>query len=138
MIKRILFAAVLTAIPATVFAQETGPIIRDPTGGVTHDPALVGRDTNLVPFDVFAAPPRAHAAGMINDDAAFRNYVMAQHMRSYRYAEPVEVGVVLPARGVVYHNVPTMYGAPGYRYTVVNGEAVVVEPRTHRVVEIIE
>lgn len=138
MIKRILFAAALAAIPATVFAQETGPIIRDPTGGVTHDPALVGRDTNLMPFDTLAAPPRAHAAGMINDDAAFRNYVMAQHMRSYRYAEPVEVGVVLPARGVVYHNVPTTYGAPGYRYTVVNGEAVVVEPRTHRVVEIIE
>ena len=45
---------------------------------------------------------------------------------------------MLPARGVVSHNVPAAYGAPGYRYTVVNNEAVIVEPRTRRVVEIIE
>lgn len=136
MIKRLLLAGVLAAVPVTAFAQDQGPIMRDPTGGSMHDPVLAGRDTNFVPF--FAPPPRAHAAGMINDDAAFRNYVMAQRMRSYRYAEPVEVGTVLPARGVVYRNVPAEYGAPGYRYTVVNNEAVIVEPRTHRVVEIIE
>lgn len=138
MITRLLLAAALAAIPATAFADELGPLIRDPNGGVMHDPVLAGRDSNFVPFNVFGPPPQAHASGMINDDAAFRNYVMAQHMRSYRSAEPVEVGTVLPARGVVYHNVPAAYGAPGYRYTVVNNEAVIVEPRTRRVVEIIE
>ncbi|MGO4403156.1 DUF1236 domain-containing protein [Bosea sp. RAF48] len=141
MIKRILLAAAFAAIPATVFAQSMGPIIRDPaSGGFTHDPALVGTETNMMPFDVFAPPLRRDPAGgtMINDDAGFRTYVMGQHMRSYRYAEPIGVGTVLPARGVVYHNVPAAYGAPGYRYTIVNGEAVVVEPRTRRVVEIIE
>ena len=139
MVKGILLVAALAAIPATAFAQEMGPIIRDPAGGVTHDPALVGRDTNLVPFDMFAAPPpmRTHTS-MINDDAAFRNYVMAQHMRSHHYSEPVAVGTVLPARGMVYRNVPAAYGAPGYRYTIVNDEAVIVEPRSRRVVEIIE
>lgn len=142
MIKRILLAAVLAAIPATVFAQTEGPIIRDPaSGGFTHDPALTGRGMYMEPFGMFVAPSltRDPAGGtMINDNVGFRGYVMAQHMRSYRYAEPVEVGMVLPSRGVVYRNVPTEYGAPGYRYTIVNDEAVIVEPRTRRVVEIIE
>ncbi|TCR60598.1 DUF1236 domain-containing protein [Bosea sp. BK604] len=140
MIKRILLAAVIAAIPATVFAQDRGPLIRDPAGGVTHDPALVGSEAYMMPFDVFAPPLRRDPAGgtMINDDASFRNYVMAQNMRSYRYAEPIAVGTVLPSRGMVYRNVPAQYGAPGYRYTIVNDEAVVVAPRSRRVVQIIE
>jgi len=141
MIKRFLLAAALAAIPATVFAQSMGPIIRDPaSGGFTHDPALVGTETYMMPFGIFAPPLKRDPAGgtMINDDAGFRTYVMAQHLRSYRYAEPIVVGTVLPARGLVYRTVPAEYGAPGYRYTIVNDEAVIVEPRTRRVVEIIE
>ena len=45
---------------------------------------------------------------------------------------------MLPARGVTFHAVPTEYGAHGYRYTVVNDQAVIVEPRTRRVIEVIE
>lgn len=141
MIKRILLAAVLAAIPATVFAQSMGPIIRDPaSGGYTHDPALLGRGMYMEPFGFYAPPLTRDPAGgtMINDNAGFRGYVTAQHMRSYRYAEPVEVGTILPSRGLVYRDVPMEYGAPGYRYTVVNDEAVIVEPRSRRVVEIIE
>lgn len=134
MMKRILFAAALAALPATAFAQSSGMIIRDPAGGTTRDPALGG--------DMFApAPPLARdpAGGtMISDEAGFRTYVEARPMRSYRYSEPLEVGTVLPTRGVVYRNVPAQYGDPGYRYTIVNDQAVVVEPRTRRIVEIIE
>jgi len=135
--KRILIAAAIAAIPATGFAQSVGPIIRDPTGGVTRDPALAGHET----FYNFDSPPltRDPAGGtMISDEAAFRSYAMAQHMRSYRYAEPVIVGTVLPSHGIVYHRVPTEYGAPGYRYTIVNDQPVLVEPRTRRVIEVID
>ncbi len=45
--KRILIAAAIAAIPATGFAQSIGPIIRDPAGGVTRDPALAGHETSL-------------------------------------------------------------------------------------------
>ncbi|CAH1654410.1 conserved exported hypothetical protein [Hyphomicrobiales bacterium] len=139
MIKRILLAAAFAAIPVTVFAQSMGPIIRDPaSGGFTHDPALAGNGIYMEPF--FGPSLTRDPAGgtMINDNAGFRGYVMAQHMRSYRYAEPVEIGTVLPSRGVVYRDVPAAYGAPGYRYTIVNDEAVIVEPRSRRVVQIIE
>jgi hypothetical protein len=46
---------------------------------------------------------------------------------------------VLPERGVTYYEVPAEYNsAREYRYTVVNGRTVLVEPRTHRIVEVID
>ena len=48
------------------------------------------------------------------------------------------VGAVLPEAGVTYYEVPPEYGVRDYRYTVVNGRTVLVEPRTHRIVEIVE
>lgn len=137
--KRFLVAAALAALPVTAIAQSTGPIIRDPAGGSSiHDPALADP---MMPGGLAASPPlkRDPAGGtMINDEAAFRNYVTAHRVRSYRYSEPVEVGTVLPSRGVVYRQVPAAYGASGYRYTVVNDQPVIVEPRTRRIVEVID
>jgi hypothetical protein len=68
----------------------------------------------------------------------FHRYVAEQHRPSYHYREPVRVGVVLPERGVTYYPVPEEYGAPQYRYTVVNDRTVLVDPRTHRIVEVID
>jgi hypothetical protein len=45
---------------------------------------------------------------------------------------------VLPEAGVTYYEVPAEYHAPGYRYTVVNDRAVLVEPRSRRIVEIVD
>jgi hypothetical protein len=50
----------------------------------------------------------------------------------------VRVGAVLPSSGVTYYEVPTEYGVRDYRYTVVNDRTVLVDPRTHRVIQIIE
>ena len=36
---------------------------------------------------------------------------------------------VLPEAGVTYYDVPQRFGATPYRYTVVNGQTVLVEPR---------
>jgi hypothetical protein len=68
----------------------------------------------------------------------FRSYVVEQRRPSYQYREDVRVGAVLPDEGVSYYDVPPEYGAREYRYTVVNGRTVLVEPRTHRIVEIVE
>ena len=45
---------------------------------------------------------------------------------------------MLPAEGVTYYDVPAEYGASNYRYTVVNGRTVLVEPGSRRIVEIVE
>ncbi|RXT16747.1 hypothetical protein B5U98_27495 [Bosea sp. Tri-39] len=50
----------------------------------------------------------------------------------------VRVGAVLPESGVTYREVPAEYGVKEYRYTVVNNRTVLVEPRTRRIVQVIE
>ena len=68
----------------------------------------------------------------------FHSYVVEQRRPSYQYSHGVQIGAVLPEEGVTYYEVPPEYGARDYRYTVVNGRAVLVEPRTRRIVEIVE
>jgi len=132
MLKNALFAAGLVLLPATAFAQTSGVVVRDPTGGSTRDPALGAGSV--------AAPLKRDPAGgvMIDDSTRFRAYVVEQRVPSYTYAEPMTVGTVLPQQGVVYRDVPAEYGASGYRYTVVNNRTVLVDPNTGRVVQIIE
>lgn len=79
-------------------------------------------------------------AGVLGVDQRprFRTYVTSQNRVSYQYRDNLAVGVILPSDGVTYYDVPEEYGARGYRYTVVNGRTVLVEPGTRRVVEIIE
>ena len=74
----------------------------------------------------------------VDDRPRFRSYVVEQRRPSYQYGEEVRVGAVLPEDGVTYYDVPPEYGARDYRYTVVNGRTVLVDPRTHRIVEVIE
>jgi len=74
----------------------------------------------------------------VDERPRFRSYVVEQHRPSYRYAEEVRVGTVLPEEGVTYYDVPPEYGVHNYRYTVVNGRTVLVEPRTRRIVEVVE
>jgi Protein of unknown function (DUF1236) len=68
----------------------------------------------------------------------FRSYVVEQRRPSYTWRDEVRVGAVLPESGVTYYEVPQEYGVRDYRYTVVNGRTVLVEPGTHRIVEIVE
>jgi hypothetical protein len=78
--------------------------------------------------------------GVLGVDARprFRTYVVEQRRPSYQYREDLRVGAVLPEEGVTYYDVPQEYGVRDYRYTVVNGRTVLVEPRSRRIVEIVE
>ena len=79
-------------------------------------------------------------AGLLGVDQRprFREYVVREQVPSYRYSEEVRVGTVLPQSGVVYREVPAEYGVQGYSYTIVNDRPVLVEPRTRRIVQVIE
>ena len=74
----------------------------------------------------------------VDERPRFRSYVVEQRRPSFQYREDVRVGAVLTDDGVTYYDVPPEYGAREYRYTVVNGRTVLVEPRTRRIVEIVE
>jgi hypothetical protein len=74
----------------------------------------------------------------VDQRPAFREYVVRERVPNYTIPDRVIVGGVLPETGVTYYDVPQTFGATPFRYTVVNGRTVLVEPRTRRIVQVIE
>jgi Protein of unknown function (DUF1236) len=74
----------------------------------------------------------------VEERPRFRQYVAREARPSYRYQDEVRVGAVLPQSGVEYYEVPAEYGVREHRYTVVNNRVVLVEPRSRRIVQIVE
>jgi hypothetical protein len=69
---------------------------------------------------------------------AFREYIVRERVPNYVIPDRVVVGGVLPETGVTIYDVPQRFGATPYRYTVVNGATVLVEPRSRRIVQVVE
>ena len=113
-------AAVAAAIGTPLAAQAQGEI----TTGVVRGGTVVVEDG---------------AAGIAVDQRpAFREYVIRERVPNYTVPERVIVGGILPETGVTYYDVPQTFGVTPYRYTVVNGETVLVEPRTRRIIQIVD
>ena len=104
-----------------------------------------------------AAPVAAQAQGVVTtgvargpvmiDDAdgiavdqrpAFREYIVRERVPNYTIPDRVVVGGVLPETGVTYYDVPQSFGVTPSRYTVVNGRTILVEPRSRRIVQVVE
>jgi hypothetical protein len=68
----------------------------------------------------------------------FHEYVVHEHRPSYRYSDDVRVGVILPSDGVPYYDVPPEYGVRGAHYAVVNDRTVLVDPRTHQIIQVLD
>jgi hypothetical protein len=69
---------------------------------------------------------------------AFREYIVREKVPNYTISERVVVGGVLPEAGVTYYDVPQTFGVTPYRYTVVNGRTILVEPRSRRIVQVVD
>jgi hypothetical protein len=69
---------------------------------------------------------------------AFREYIVRERVPTYTVPDRIVVGATLPDAGVTMYDVPQTFGATPYRYTVVNGRTVLVEPRSRRIVQVIE
>jgi uncharacterized protein DUF1236 len=74
----------------------------------------------------------------VDQRPAFREYIIRERVPTYTIPDRVVVGGVLPESGVTTYDVPQTYGATPYRYTVVNGQTVLVEPRSRRIVQVVE
>jgi hypothetical protein len=125
-----------------VAAMMALPIVAHAQGG-----AATGAATGAVGGAIVGGPAGAAVGatvgavgGAIADDARprFRSYVVERHHPSYRYDREVRVGADLPSSGVTYYEVPREYGVTNYRYTVVNDRTVLVDPGTHRIVQVID
>ena len=118
--KILAIAAIAGAISAPIAAQAQSEIT---TGVVRGGSVMVDDD-----LDGIAVEQRP----------AFREYIVRQRVPNYVISDRVIVGGVLPEAGVTYYDVPQTFGATPYRYTVVNGRTVLVEPRTRRIVQVVE
>jgi hypothetical protein len=129
-------AALAAALPLAANAQG---VIGGAERGAAEGGAAAGPVGAAVGGAVGAVTGGVAGVLGVDERPRFREYVVRERVPSYTYREPLAVGAVLPDEGVRYYDVPAEYGrAHGYRYTVVNGRTVLVEPRTRRVIEVID
>jgi hypothetical protein len=125
----------LLALPMAAQAQGT-------LRGAQEGAAQGGRDAG--PLGAIVGGTVGAVAGTVGDilgvedRARFHTYVVEQRLPSYRYDNDFRVGAVLPESGVTYYEIPGEYHIQGYRYAYVNDHAVLVDPRTHQIVQIID
>jgi hypothetical protein len=117
--KLLAIAAVAGALVAPVAAQAQAVITTGVAGGST---VVVGEHEGII----------------ADQRPAFREYIVRERVPNYTISERVVVGGVLPETGVTYYDVPQTYGVTPYRYTVVNGQTVLVEPRSRRIVQVVD
>ncbi len=127
--------AVALILPTVAMAQGTIP---GAEAGAREGGAVGGPIGAIVGGAVGAATGTVGGVLGVDTRPRFRTYVVEQRRPSYQYREEVRVGAVLPDQGVTYYDAPPEYGLREHRYTVVNGRHVIVEPRSRRIVEIVD
>lgn len=135
--KLVITASLLAtlALPLAAHAQGT---IRGAEEGAHEGGRAAGPVGAIVGGAVGAATGTVGGILGVDDRPRFREYAYRERRPSYHYNGDVRVGAVLPSRGVTYYEVPREYHVRGYRYAYVNDRPVLVEPRSHRIVEVIE
>jgi len=117
--KILAIAAIAGALGATAMAQAQTVT----TGVVRGGSVIVNDDVEGIAVD---------------QRPAFREYIVRERVPNYIVQDRVIVGGVLPETGVTYYDVPQTFGVTPYRYTLVNGQTVLVEPRSRRIVQVVE
>jgi Protein of unknown function (DUF1236) len=125
----------LLALPVASHAQGT---VRGAEEGADAGNRAAGPIGGLVGGAIGAATGTIGGILGVDDRPRFREYVRREARPSYAYSGEFRVGTLLPEGGVVYYDVPPEYNAPAYRYAVINGHPVLVDPRSRRVVEILD
>ena len=130
---KIMTSAAVLALLLPVAAYAQAGVAAGATAGAVGG-AVVGGPVGAVVGGVGGA-----VVGGIADanTPKFREYVVREHHPSYHYDREVVVGAELPPAGVTYWEVPREYGVTEYRYTIVNDRTVIVDPKTHRIIQII-
>lgn len=153
--RKILIAAAVAALSAGAIASSQAQVVQDTVNGSQNGfdrgNAAAGPLGGIVGGAIGAGVGAATGAvgtatgvvgsifGVPDDRPRFREYAVEQRRPSYAYDSDLQVGSVLPRRGVVLYPVPRQYHVGSrYRYAVVNDRTVIVDPRSRRVVDIID
>jgi hypothetical protein len=139
MIRRLIgVAAICAAVAVPVVAQAQQGVTGGIERGAREGDRAAGPVGAIVGGTIGGVVGGVAGVLGVDQRPRFRTYAVEQRHPSYQYRDEVRVGAVLPEEGVTYYEVPPEYGVQQYRYTVVNGRTVLVEPRSHRIVEIVE
>lgn len=137
MTHKIIAAALLAALTLPVAAHAQGTI-RGAEQGARQGEREGGPIGEVLGGAVGAVTGTIGGILGVDDRPRFHEYVVRERHPSYDYSGEYRVGTVLPDGGIVYYDVPPDYKATNYRYTIINGHAVLVDPRTRRIVDIID
>lgn len=130
-------AILMTALALPIAAQAQGTV-RGAQEGAVEGGRAAGPVGAIVGGTVGAAVGTVGGILGVEDRPRFREYVVRERVPSYRYNSDLKVGIVLPEEGITYYDVPPEFHVTGYRYTYVNDHPVLVEPRSRRVVQVID
>ena len=136
--SKLLASTMLLALLALPVAAQAQGTVRGMERGVAQGDREAGPLGAVVGGTVGAVAGTIGGILGVEDRPRFREYVVRERHPSYRYDNDFRVGAMLPESGVIYYDVPAEYHVTGYRYTYVNDHAVLVDPRTHRIVQIID
>jgi Protein of unknown function (DUF1236) len=123
------------ALPITAQAQGT---VRGAQEGAAQGNRDAGPIGAVIGGTVGAVAGTIGGILGVEDRPRFHDYVVQERLPSYRYNDNFIVGAVLPENGVTYYDIPGEYHVQGYRYAYVNDHAVLVDPRTRQIVQIID
>jgi hypothetical protein len=118
--KLLAAVAIAGAVSAPIAAKAQSEIT---TGVLRGAPVVVDGDVDGI---------------AVEQRPAFRQYIIRERVPNYTIPDRVVVGGILPEVGVTYYDVPQSFAVTPYRYTVVNGETVLVEPRSRRIVQVVD
>lgn len=129
-------AAIVTlSLPLAAHAQSSGGAATGAVGGAAAGAAVGGPVGAAVGGVTGAIVGGALAPA---DTGRVKEYVVREHRPSVRVQDKVVVGEALPS-SVELYSVPADTGVKTeYRYTVVNDRTVLVDPRTRKIIQIIE
>ena len=136
--SKLLVSTMLLALLALPVAAQAQGTVRGAERGAAQGERDAGPLGAVVGGTVGAVAGTIGYILGVEDRPRFREYVVRERHPSYRYDNDFRVGAMLPESGVTYYDVPADYHITGYRYAYVNDHAVLVDPRTHRIVQIID
>jgi hypothetical protein len=131
------YGALAIALFTSIGAHAQG-VVGGATNGADQGDATAGPVGAIVGGAVGAVAGGAGGLLGVDQRQRFHEYVAREHRPSHRYSNDVRIGVILPSDGVQYYDVPPEYGVRGDSYTVVNDRTVLVDPRTHQVIQILD
>jgi hypothetical protein len=128
------------AVLAALIASPLAANAQGPVGGAANGAANGAAAGNAAagPIGGVVGGATGAVGGLlgVDQEPRFRDFALREHRSAFRYDVP---GARLPLSGVTYYPVPPEYGVdPRYRYTIVNDHAVLVDPATRRIVQVID